>query len=207
MSDRFVDEVRFFLPSPGLTKALFAEVEAVRRNDQIRVSEDREQAEVADDDYMQNITPDGSAQAGIYESQGSEEAVFLQQRFIAEELYHHLAFFSRSPPAKRGHPLPIVDMVAHGMGDVLGLPREGPLLRRLADEFKGWLSEFGQFTAGWGTILLADGNRIYLEEIHPPEVETAARPRRVFIPRQDHVGERDRRRRESGEGKGRRESG
>jgi hypothetical protein len=198
LPDNFLEEVRFFLPSPGLTEALVAAVEAVRISDQIRAREDREQTEDVDEDYLRNLPPDEPAQVSPATPHGSEEEeVFLQRRFIAEELYHHLAFLSRSPPAKRGHPLPIREAVAGDMGNVLGLSRDAPLLGRLADEFTGWLRELGQFTAGWGNIVLGEGNRIYLEELRPPESDAAERPKRMFVPQPTGRRARDGRRRVS----------
>lgn len=206
MPDNFLEEVCFFLPSPDLTKSLVAAVEAVRLRDQIRAREDREQTEDVDEEYVRNLPPDEPARVGSAPPHGSEEQeVFLQRRFIAEELYYHLAFLSRSPPAKRGLPLPIGDCVARDMGRVLGLSEEEPLLGRLAAEFTSWLSESGQFTAGWGNIVLANGGRIYLEELRPPESEAAAPVKRVFIPRPAARSERSGRRRASGEGEDGRE--
>lgn len=45
------------MPSPGLTKSLFAAVAAVRLDNRMRVSDDREQAEDVEDEYLQNIPP------------------------------------------------------------------------------------------------------------------------------------------------------
>lgn len=204
MPDNFLEEVRFFLPSPGLTKALVAAVEAVRRRDHLSAFEDREQVEDVDDDYWQHLPQDEPARVSSEATpESDEEEVFLQRRFIAEEVYHHLAFLSRSPPAKRGQSVAIREAVGGDLSSALGLPREEPLLGRLADEFTGWLNELGQFTAGWGNIILADGNRIYLEELRPPESDASDRPKRVLIPRPHARRERGARRRAAGDGQDR----
>jgi hypothetical protein len=209
MLENFLEEVRFFLPSPELTKSLFAAVAAVRLSDQIRAREDRDQTQDVGDDYLQNLPPDEPAEASLNSPLplvSEEEEILFQRRFIAEELYHHLAFLSRSPMSKRGLSLPIRESVVRDMSNVLGLPQEERLLLRLADEFTSWLSELGQFTAGWGNIILAHGNQIYLEELHPAESNVVAPPKRVFIPRASVSGERSGRRRVRGGGQDGKES-
>jgi hypothetical protein len=182
MSENFLGELRFFLPSPELTRGLFAAVEAARRSDQIRAREDREQTEDVEDDYLKALPPDEVSDEGAATAPASgQEEIFLQRRFIAEELYHHLAFLSRSPPARHGRALSLREAVAHGMADVFGLARDEPLLARLAGEFYEWLGGLGQFTTGWGNIIPADGERLYLEELRQPDGAAVAPPRRVSI--------------------------
>jgi hypothetical protein len=201
MLENFLEEMRFFSPTPELTKNLFAAIAAVRLSDQIRAREDKEQAEDVEDDYLKNLPPDGTAEANSASpplSAPEQDEILFQQRFIAEELYHHLAFLARGQPAKSGRPLRMKEAVADGMGNVLGLPQEEPLLGELANEFNSWLSELGQFTTGWGNIILADGNRLYLEERHPLEREAGVLSKRVLIPRQSSSRERAGRKRQAG---------
>lgn len=202
-NNNFLEEMRFFFPSAGLTRSLFAAVEAVRLKDQIRVREDREQVEDVDDDYLKNLPPEEVSEVASAASPASgrvseQEEALLQQRFIAEELYHHLAFLARSPQAREGRSLPVRDAVANGMRSVLGLPQQEALLTELADEFASWLNEVGQFTTGWGNITLAEGNRLYLEELLPREGGAAIPSRRVFIPHVPSSRKRVRRQRKAG---------
>jgi hypothetical protein len=204
MEEDFLEGESFFFPTPELTKSLFAAVAWVRRSDQISASEDREQAENVDGDYVNNLSPvvaAGVNSASPPKAGAEDEELYIRQRFIAEELYHHLAFLCRSPPAKRGNSLPTREAVAHGMGDVLGLPQDDPLLGRLEGEFNEWLGKLGQFPAGWGKIILAEGRQIYLVERDPAERDAVNPPRRVFIPRQPDPRERAGRRRAAGGGK------
>lgn len=204
MEEDLLEGDSFFFPTPELTESLFAAVARVRRNDQISASEDREQAEDVDGDYINNLPPGvavGVNSASPPKAGAEDEELYIRRRFIAEELYHHLAFLCRSPPAKRGQPLPTGEAVAHGMGDVLGLPQDEPLLGRLEGEFNDWLGKLGQFPAGWGKIILAKGRQIYLVERHPAEREAVNPPRRVFIPRPSNSRQRAGRRRAAGGGK------
>jgi hypothetical protein len=183
MPENFLEEMRFFLPSSRLTKELFVAIEVVRRSDQIRAREDREQTEDVNDEYLNYRPPvETDIDAAALSAPAPEHEEMLgQRRFIAEELYHHLAFVSRSPPAKNPRPLHIREVVTHGMANALGLPQEEPLLSELAGEFIGWLSEQGEFITGWGKIILAEGDSFYLQEIPTPERDTPSE--RVFIPR------------------------
>jgi hypothetical protein len=193
--DNFLEELRFFSPSQELTKSLFKAIDVTHFHDQVRASEDRDQAEDVGDDYLRNLPKEEIAEANVVASVASERAseqeeTFLRQRFIAEELYYHLAFLARSPQAKSGKSLPIGEAVAHDMGNVLGLSQQESLLGKLADEFTVWLSEAGQHTTGWGNIILAEGNRLYLEEFQPGKGDAAVPKKRVFVPHSSRKQER-----------------
>jgi hypothetical protein len=185
--NNFLEDMRFFLPSARLTKSLFEVVEAVHRADLLRVSEDRDQVEDVDaeslEEYLKNLPPEEASLVAspVSDSKLAQEDIHLQQRFIAEELYHHLAFLARGNSAKEGT-LPIENVVASGMASVLGISPQEFLLVELADEFARWLRSEGQFTTGWGNITFVEGNRLCLEDLLPHQDEAVLAANRMLIP-------------------------
>ena len=188
-NENFLEELEFFLPTSGLAKRLFSAVEEVSSRELQNALKDREQVE--DDDYLNNLPPEEIEPVAAIASPVSEQlsgrgkpvSQGPEQRFIAEELYHHLAFLARNPSDKEHRRLSIKENVAYDMGAILGLPKQEPLLMELANEFSKWLNRAGHFTTGWGNIILAEENHFYLEAFELQEDDAVSSKQRTLIPR------------------------
>jgi hypothetical protein len=166
MFTNFLDDMRFFQPSARLTRALVSAIEAAHSADLDRVRRDERQVEQDEDDLPEDSFAGVERfdhTSSVSQAESENETLF-QQRQIASELFSYLAFQAESPQAKAGHALPIHDSVISGMSVSLGLPEQNSFLQQLASEFCAWLSEQGEFMAGWGRVLYADSDRMYLEE-------------------------------------------
>jgi hypothetical protein len=158
--------MRFFQPSIRLTKDLVSAIEAAYTADLDRVSKDEIQVEQDEDDTLEDSLAETKRfdyRSAISREELGDESLF-QQRQIASELFSYLAFQAESPQAKAGRALPIHDSVISGMSVSLGLPQRNSFLSQLASEFCAWLKEQGEFMAGWGRVLYADCDHMYLEE-------------------------------------------
>lgn len=161
MLTNFIDEIRFFLPSVQLTKSLAGAIETAHSSDLARVMKDERQVEQDEDD----LPDDFGVEASGFDDASSEleSETFFQQRQIASELFGYLAFQAESPQAQAGNGIPIHDSIIAGMSVSLGLSQQSILLSQLASEFCLWLKEHGEFMAGWGRVIYADSDRMYLE--------------------------------------------
>jgi hypothetical protein len=103
------------------------------------------------------------------------------QNLIAEEMYYILAFLARSDPARTGQPLPIKEVITSEIALLLGLPVQEPLIAELCVDFTGWLRDQGKVFTGWGNIIFAEGNRMYLNELPSSKDDDATTPERKYI--------------------------
>ena len=163
------DDMKFFLPSVQLTKRMVHAIHEAHSADLHRVSHDQRQIESDEDDRPEIGSFDGHS-SNSQEELGDE--TFVQQRQIASELFGFLAFQSESPQAKHGHATSIHDSVISGMSVSLGLSEQNVLLSELANEFCAWLKDQGEFTAGWGRVIYADSDCMYLEEFPVDDLDT-----------------------------------
>lgn len=174
----FLEEQKFYSPSPKVVQRLFGAMENARDRDLQRIMSDSRQVEEDGDDIGDSeiAFPEEMMEDAAFISNSvsrEEKTLYLRQRLVVEELYHHLAFIARSPAAREGNALPLREIVSSGMGRILGIPNEEALLRELANEFVGWLKARGQFVAGWGTATYAEGDNVYLA-VSPRRTERAA---------------------------------
>jgi alkyl hydroperoxide reductase subunit AhpC len=180
----YLEEIRFFQPTVPLTQRLVKAVDTARSADLRRIREDKEQIEDDEDALLEGFQQLDTVQEYFSPPfQTSQQQTALQQHSIAEKLYYHLAFLAGNPKAKVGEALSIREAIVGGMSNSLGLSPHDELLAELNVEFDNWLSERGEFTMGWGKIILADNHRMYLEEFEVDEVVTDKPTKRVFIPR------------------------
>ena len=163
------DDMKFFLPSVQLTKRMVHAIHEAHSADLHRVSHDQRQVESDEDDRPEIESFDGHSSNSQEEV---EDETFVQQRQIASELFSYLAFQSESAKAQAGDAMPIHDSVISGMSVSLGLSEQNVLLSELAKEFRDWLKDQGDFTAGWGRVIYADSDRMYLEEFPVDDLET-----------------------------------
>ena len=183
-----LEGVRFFAPTIELTEQLVLRVEQ-ERNKQLEKS--RQDPSQVEEIYDEKTAPSSAMETlSVWFSSGLEEIKKLSsgflgqtrsdsnphawQRMIGQEFYHHLTFLADRPLDK---PFFMQKVVASSMGNLLGLSREDELLTKLAEQFAGWLkAEGGEFTAGWGRIILADEGRFYLEKFLLAEDEETVSP-------------------------------
>lgn len=173
LDSNFADDLRFFQPSAGLTERLLSAIETAHRADLDRVSRDESQTEQDEDEMPEAFEAESSRSHGnssIPQTELKDEALF-QRRQIAFELFSYLAFQAESPKAKAGHTISIHDSVVAGMAVSLGLSDRNVLLSELADEFCAWLKEHGEFIAGWGRVIFAESDSMYLEEFSAEDRE------------------------------------
>jgi hypothetical protein len=186
-----LEGVRFFAPTIELTEELVLRVEQERNKQLEKIRQDPTQVEEISDE---KTAPSSTLETlSVLVSSGLAEIKKLSsgylgqarhnsntqawQRMIAEEFYHHLTFLVDSPLVEANEPFFMQRVVASSMGNLLGLSREDELLTKLAEQFAEWLkAEGGEFTAGWGRIILADQSRFYLEKFLPAEDEETISP-------------------------------
>lgn len=184
MLNDYLEEIRFFQPTLPLTQRLVEAVDTARSADLRRIREDKEQIEEDEDALLEGFQQEDIVQEEFPRPfQTSQQQTALQQHLIGEKLYYHLAFLAGNPKATVGEALSIRDAVVGGMSSSLGLSPRDELLAELAVEFVTWLSERGEFTVGWGKIIFADTDRMYLEEFDIDEIVRDEPIKRVFIPR------------------------
>lgn len=164
MINKLFDDFSFFQPSVPLTRHLVSAIQTAHSADLERTRNDERQVE-RDEDVPEDFGFEGrelSPESPSSELESDHETDF-QRRRIAVELYGLLAFQAESPQAKAGRAISIHDSVVSGMSVSLGLPKESVLLSALASEFGGWLRDEGEFVAGWGRIIFATSEHMYLE--------------------------------------------
>jgi hypothetical protein len=157
---RFIENHRFFFPSEPLAESLLEEMKNIEINHLKQIQNDPEQIEA-----VERSKEDLSPSQEKKDHHSVEEKIHFLIRLIAEELYYHLALLARSPFAKGDNAIPIRAAIIPGMGNMLGIPEDSQLLAKLASEFTEWINERGEFTAGWGSILLGKDNTVYLREV------------------------------------------
>lgn len=186
-----MEGVRFFAPTIELTEELVLRVEQERNKQLEKIRQDPSQVEEISAEETAPLstleTLSGLVSSGLAEIKKLSSGFLGQtrgdsnpqawQRMIAQEFYHHLTFLTDSPQVEANKPFFMQKVVARSMGNLLGLSREDELLTKLAEEFARWLKdEGGEFTAGWGRIILADEGRFYLEKFVPAEDEETISP-------------------------------
>jgi hypothetical protein len=162
--NQLFDDLRFFQPSVPLTRNLVSAIQTAHSADLERVRNDERQVE-QDEDVPEDSGFEArelSPNSSISELELDDETHF-QRRQIAVELYGLLAFQAHSPQARAGRAISIQDSITSGMSVSLGLPKENVLLSVLANEFGRWLRDEGEFLAGWGRIIFAATEHLYLE--------------------------------------------
>jgi len=185
-----MEGVRFFAPTIELTEEIMLKVEQERSGQLEKIRQDPSQVEEISGDEVEasgNLSTTSMFSSGLATIRkvysefvskvrgGSETQAW--QRMISEEFYHHLTFLADSPQVQANKPFFMQKVVARSMGNLLGLSREDELLTRLAEEFARWLKdEGGEFTAGWGRIILADEDGFYLEKLVLSEDEETISP-------------------------------
>jgi hypothetical protein len=105
----------------------------------------------------------------------------ILQNLIAEEMYYLLAFLARSVPARAGQPLSIKEVITSETALLLGLSAQEPLIAELCDEFTLWLRDQGKVFTGWGNIIFAEGDKMYLNEFPSSKDDNATTPVRKYI--------------------------
>lgn len=158
-----MEGVRFFAPTIELTEQLMLRVEQERNKELVKIRQDPSQIE--------KISAEEAVTSGFLSQAGDDGNPRAWQRMIAQEFYHHLTFLTDSQLVEAKKPFSMQKVVARSMGNLLGLSREEELLRNLAEQFSSWLSDEGEFIAGWGRIILADNDRFYLEKFLTAEDE------------------------------------
>jgi len=186
-----MEGVRFFAPTIELTEQLMLRVEQERNKALEKIRQDPSQIEeisaeeTAPSSTLETLS--GLVLSGMAEIKKLSSGFLSQtrgdsnprawQRMIAQEFYHHLTFLADSPLVEANKPFSMQKVVARSMGNLLGLSREDELLTKLAEQFARWLTdEGGEFTAGWGRIILADKDRFYLEKFLLAEDEETISP-------------------------------
>lgn len=174
MLTNFLDDLRFFQPSVRVTKGIVSAIQNAHLADLARVGKDQNQIEQDEDDM-----PDGfGTEANKLEDCPSitraelEDETLFQQRKIASELFSYLAFQAENPRAKAGHAMSIHNSLLSGMSVSLGLSEQNLLLSQLASEFCAWLKEQGEFMAGWGRVIYAESDHMYLEEFPAEDLDS-----------------------------------
>jgi hypothetical protein len=84
-----------------------------------------------------------------------EETLFLQRRFLGEQIYLYLATLSKTPEAINDEPINIEGGFNSWFGKSIGLSTEetdNKLRLRIAEEFYDWIEGKNSFTTGWGKI-------------------------------------------------------
>jgi len=151
----YLKSVRFFLPSEEVIARLYEAFDTARREAAEQIREDETNGEA--DRFLSAIErPEVEFSA--------EREIDQFRRFIPEQLYFHLGFLSSGQPALRGNSFDIRETVALESSCLFGLPAGTESLYELADEFTEWLRETGEFGAGWGRIIYAGEDRMYLVE-------------------------------------------
>lgn len=175
----YLESIKFFLASDDLIKAFFIAINDARNEDERINQEDEEQIakEIPElEERVAAVEKQGIHNDNLENNYGEEAEISNLKRFISDQLYFHLGFLAKGVSAIRGDSFDIREVICEEMSRILGLSQEEKILDELASQFIRWLEEYGKVNIGWGEILYADGDKMYLSSSPEGKIEYNSAP-------------------------------